>query len=249
MKYIFFLFFFLHLQSVYSQTMEMKPLSELINTEDPGWEIVKSWISKATNEVEVLEKDPQQADTALYRTQVTSRSPLGAIVYETGGILVNKGWIRILGSGSEKLNRNLPEWNKGKSFESFGQAMPFVLIADDALGGFFALNGGTFGSQDLGKVFYLSPDNLEWEALGIGYSDFLYWTFTGDLDKFYEGLRWKDWEAEVPAMGPDRGMNFYPPLWVKHEGIDSLSRKDVPMEEIWHLHMGMIEELIKKSKN
>lgn len=66
------------------------------------------------NEIEILPKDSIQADSALFRTQVTTRSPMGAIIYETGGILVDNGWIRILGSGSEKLKRNFPEWNKGK---------------------------------------------------------------------------------------------------------------------------------------
>jgi len=58
---------------------------------------------------------------------------MGAVVNETGVILVDNGWIRILGSGSEKLKRSLPKWNKGKSFSDFGQAMPFLLIADDAI--------------------------------------------------------------------------------------------------------------------
>jgi hypothetical protein len=42
---------------------------------------------------------------------------MGAIIYETGGLLVDNGWIRILGSGHKKLDRNLPEWNKGKSIK------------------------------------------------------------------------------------------------------------------------------------
>ena len=68
---------------------------------------------------------------------------------------------------------------------SDAQTPSFLLVADDAMGGFFALNGGAFGNYDLGKIFYLSPDNLVWEPLEIGYSDFIYWTFTGDIDLFY----------------------------------------------------------------
>ena len=41
------------------------------------------------------------------------RSPLGAVVYETGGILVDGGWLRILGSGNARLTRTLPGWNAG----------------------------------------------------------------------------------------------------------------------------------------
>lgn len=42
-------------------------------------------------------------ETALLATQVTTRSPMGAVVYHTGGILVDHGWIRILGAGECKL--------------------------------------------------------------------------------------------------------------------------------------------------
>ncbi|MEZ5044116.1 MAG: DUF2625 domain-containing protein [Saprospiraceae bacterium] len=224
--------------------MKMRPLEELINTEEPGWELIEDWRKEAKNGIEILPKDSIQADSALYRTQVTTRSPMGAIIYETGGILVDNGWIRILGSGSDRLKRNLPEWNKGKSFEEYGQAMPFLLIADDVIGGFFALNGGGFGNQDLGKIYYLSPDNLEWEPLEIGYSDFIFWAFTGEIDKFYEGLRWKKWKEEIKQMGADRAMNFFPFLWTKYDDLEKLNRKNVPIEEMWTLQMDLRKQMM-----
>jgi Protein of unknown function DUF2625 len=194
----------------------------------------------------VLERDSVKADDALYLTQVTTKSPMGAIIYETGGILVDNGWIRILGSGSETMKRSLPDWNKGKSFEEYGQASPFLLIADDAVGGFFALNGGEFGDQDLGMVYYFSPDALNWEPLEMGYSDFVYWVLTANLDKFYKGLRWKNWEKEIEEMGADKVVNFYPFLWMKHEKLEDLSRRALPIEEIWRLEMDMKKQLDKK---
>lgn len=248
MKYLTLIILLIQFQTGYSQEMEMRPLEELINKEEPGFKLVEEWMKEAKNEVEILERDSIKADLALFRTQVTTRSPMGAIIYETGGILVDNGWIRILGSGSDKLKRNLPEWNKGKSFEDYGQGMSFLLIADDAIGGFFALNGGGFGKQDLGKIYYFSPDNLEWEPLGIGYSDFIHWAFTGNLDLFYKGLRWKKWKKEVKKMSGDRAMNFYPFLWTKYDDLEKLSRKDVPIEEVWTLQMDVREQLIIKTK-
>jgi hypothetical protein len=88
---------------------------------------------------------------------------MGAIVYTTGGILVDNRWIRILGSGGAKLPRSLPEWNEGKA-PAEGEKPLFYLIADDVIGGFFAINGGAFG-KDVGKVYYLTPDTLDWEAI------------------------------------------------------------------------------------
>jgi len=230
-----------------SQELPQRPLEELINTEEPGWEVILQMMEEATNQVEVLPRNAAQADTALYRTQVTTYSLMGSVVYETGGILVDQGWIRFLGSGSDRLPRSLPAWNKGKSFEDYGQAMAFVLFADDAIGGFFALNGGAFGPRDLGKVFYLSPENLEWAPLGVGYSDFLYFAFTGDLEDFYRGLRWDGWQEEVAGMQGDQGMGFVPFLWTAHESIDSLSRRPVPIQELWELQMDVHQQLMEQA--
>jgi hypothetical protein len=130
----------------------MRPVEELINDKEPGWPIVKGWIDSAKNKVEILPANIFDAKHALYYTQVSTRSPMGAIVYHTGGLLIDGGWIRILGSGSTKLKRSLPEWNKGKAYKEYGMKPSFMLIADDAIGGFFLLNGGGLG-DDPGKVY------------------------------------------------------------------------------------------------
>lgn len=101
----------------------MRSVDELINNTEPGWTLVQQWINSAKNKVEVLSCDTAKAKDALYKTQVTTRSPMGAIIYSTGGLLVDNGWIRILGSGNSKLNRTLPDWNKGKSFKEFGDSV------------------------------------------------------------------------------------------------------------------------------
>ena len=170
---------------------------------------------------------------------------MGAIIYETGGILVDNGWIRILGSGSEKMDRTLPNWNKGKTISEYGQAAPYLLIADDVIGGFFAINGGGFG-EDLGKVYYFAPDRPEWEPLDIGYSDFIWWAFTGDLNEFYQGLRWEGWENEVRKINGNQGISFFPFLWTRYDKIDDLSRKPVPVEEIWNLQFDVRNQLLNK---
>ncbi len=151
--------------ATYSQN-EMQTVDQLINKTEPGWPLVQNWISKAKNKVEVLPADPSKAKDALYTTQVTTRSPMGAIVYSSGGLLVDGGWIRILGSGHQRLNRTLSDWNKGKSFKEFGEVPSFLLVADDAAGGFFAINAGGLGNDE-GKVYYLSQENLEWEPLDL----------------------------------------------------------------------------------
>lgn len=221
----------------FSQTRKMQTLSELINKQEPGWNLVKNWMKEAKNKIEVLPKDRIRAEKELFHSQVTSRSPMGAIIYETGGILIDNGWIRVLGSGSEKLNRGLMEWNLNKSFQKLGEQPSFLLIADDAIGGFYALNAGEFGQEDLGKVFYLSPDNLKWESLKLGYSEFINFCFSGDLNGFYEGLRWTNWEKDIKGLNGNKAYHFFPYLFTAEgKDINKVSRKPVPLPELWSLY-------------
>ncbi|MCF3112088.1 DUF2625 domain-containing protein [Niabella sp. CC-SYL272] len=221
----------------------MKPIKELINTSDPVWPLVQDWIKNAKNKVAVLPADIAQAKDALLKLQVTTRSPMGALVYETGGLLIDDGWIRILGSGNEKLDRSLSGWNKGKSFKDYGEPPAFLLIADDAIGGFFLLNGGALG-KDAGKIYYFSPDNLEYEPLGIGYTDFLHFCFNSDLEKFYQGNRWTGWRREVAKLSGDNVFNFYPFLWTKEgRDINKNSRKIISIEEQYQLNIDFRKQL------
>ena len=222
----------------------MKPLELLINTEEPAWELVQEWLSQATNPYEILPKEESRATQELVNLQVTTRSPMGAIVYETGGILIANGWLRILGSGCEKLNRGLCEWNKGKSFENYGEQPSFLLVADDVLGGFFALNGGAFGREGLGKMFYLAPDTLEWEAMDCSYSEFLNWTFSGDIKTFYEPFYWENWQEEITQIDGNQVFSFFPFLWTKEgKDIENISKTIVPIEESYRSTLDFQKQL------
>ncbi|MBQ4915479.1 DUF2625 domain-containing protein [Maribacter sp. MMG018] len=221
----------------------MKELTELINLNEPGWDLVNEWLGEATNEYEILPKNDKRAERELINTQVTTRSPMGAVIYETGGILISKGWLRILGSGSEKLDRGLSEWNKGKTFENYGERPSHLLIADDIIGGYFAINAGGIGTE-IGKIYYLPQDTLEWECLDIGYSDFLYWTLTGDLDKFYELFRWENWERDIQQGNGNQVFSFIPFLWTKEgKDIEKVDRKLVPIEENYSLTLDLKKQL------
>jgi len=222
---------------------KMKSAEELIDKADPGWTTVEGWIKTAKNKVEVLPVDAVNAKEVLYKTQVTTRSTMGAVVFMTGGILVDDGWIRILGSGNSKFNRTLPDWNKNKSFKEFGEKPSFLLIADDAIGGFYLLNGGGLG-KDLGKVYYFSPDNLEYEPLDITYSEFLGFCFNNDLDNFYDGNRWDGWRKEVSKLKGDQVYNFYPFLWTAEgSDINKNTRNVIPIEEQYSLNLDLRKQL------
>jgi hypothetical protein len=228
-----------------AQIHTMKPLNELINTKEPAWNLVQDWIKQGSNHIEILPKDNARADEALYQTQVTTRSPMGAIIYETGGLLVDHGWIRVLGSGHPRLDRSLPEWNKGRSYTQTGEQPSFLLIADDVTGGFFAVNGGGLAPQEgIGSVFYFAPDTLEWENMEISYSDFISFCCSGDIAGFYEQFRWKGWQEDIAQMTGTQAMSFYPFLSSKEgKDIESVSKRPVPVAEVWALQMQLHREL------
>jgi len=222
---------------------KMRKVEDLVNIKDPGWPFVQQMIDSATNKVEVIPCDTTRSKDALYKTQVTTRSPMGAVIYRTGGILVDNGWIRILGSGSKKIDRSLPDWNKGKSFKEFGETASFLLIADDAVGGFFAINGGAFG-KDKGKTYYLSPDRLVWEPLDLTYTDFLLFCFNNDLNEFYEKLRWVNWKKDVSKLAGNKVFNFSPVLWsTEGKDINKNVRRKIPVEEQFQFNMQSRQQL------
>lgn len=216
----------------------MRTLQELINSEESAWPLVKDWIDQARNEVEILSViDQRTADDALVNMQVATRSPMGAIIHNTGGILIDKGWLRILGSGNERMQRSLPSWNLGKTLEIYGGLVSYLLVADDAVGGFYAINGGALG-KDVGNMYYNAPDMTDWMPMNMSYTQFLLFCFETDMNDFYSSLRWSEYEREMQNLQPDYAFSFYPFLWTE-EGADIsiTSRKVMPVEEIYRINM------------
>ncbi len=216
--------------------MPRRPLQELLDADEPAWPLVQSWLREATNPVEVLPPSDPARGEALVATQVTIRSPMGGILYETGGVLVDHGWLRLLGSGHPRLPRSLPDWNLGRSWSDLSAPPPFLLIADDVVGGVFAINGGTLGEEQ-GKVYYFAPDSLKWETMGVGYSDFVVWCLTGDLDGFYQDYRWPGWQVDVRAIGGDQAWDIYPPPSTTGPPYGERHRGVVSLDELYRLYV------------
>jgi len=196
------------------------------------------WVLDATNPVEVLPfTDVPTRDRALLEMQVTTRSPMGAIIYESGGILIDHGWLRILGSGHQRLPRSLPGWNFKRTFSVSGETPPFILVADDAVGGFFAVDGGGLG-MEYAKVCYFAPRTLSWENTHLSYSEFIVWCFHGDLAGFYEDVRWLGWQKDIAMIRGDQAFSFYPFLSFNGPTIAERSRRPCSLAEIYDLHVG-----------
>ena len=217
--------------------LHKRTLEELLSTDDPAWPSIQNWIRAATMPVEVLPPEPQYRAHALLETQVTVRSPMGAVVYETGGILVDRGWLRLLGSGHPKLPRSMPDWNRGRVPKLHDQPPGYWFVADDVVGGFFALNGGALG-EGPGDVYYYAPDSLRWEHFpGVGYSEFLVWSMSSHLREFYIDMYWPGWESEVSLINGDQALSIYPFLWTREgKDVSRCSRRPVPISEVFGLN-------------
>lgn len=57
------------------------------------------------------------------------------MAHGTGGILIDGGWLRMLGSGHPRRTRDFAAWNRARS-------SGLLLIADDAVAGFSVIKVG-----------------------------------------------------------------------------------------------------------
>jgi hypothetical protein len=144
-----------------------------------------------------------------------------------------------IASSFPTIRRTLGGWNA-----ELGVPLDhFVIVADDVLGGVFAINGGALGPER-GNVYYFAPDTLEWEDLARGHTAFVQWALSADLAEFYGDLRWPGWEAESEEVGGDRAISLYPPPWTAEgRNLPMADRRTVPAAERWHLHMDIAAQL------
>lgn len=213
----------------------MRPPADALS-DDPAWPLVQSWIEAAHNEVAVLPAERALGEDTLRRLEVTDHSVLGAVAVETGGILIDHGWLRLLGSGSEPLRGSIASWNTIGDAPEVEPLAGALVIGHDAIGGFFALDGGEFEGQ-VGDVHYFSPDTLEWESLELGYAAFVHWAVSADIAAFYGELRWPGWEAELRGVSSDLGFCLVPPPFLKGgRPVEHVRRALVPMTELWALN-------------
>jgi hypothetical protein len=181
----------------------------------------------------VLPADAGHAEQCLTALGITTRSWLGAVVAHSGGLLVDHGWLRVLGSGRGGLPDVVAETNS---------AVGMLIIGYDVLGGQFAW---AQAQPDMPPtVHYFGPDDLGWQNLEQRYADWLYAVLAGSLTRFYDTLRWPGWEAEAAAVPLDRGIHCWPPpCTVEGKDLSAVSRKVIPLAELVSFHHEMARQL------
>lgn len=191
-----------------------------------AWPDLADAIGQAEPTVRILPVDAEAGRRVLGRLGVTEQSTLGALAARTGGLVLDHGWMRILGGGS----RELPDI---ATASSLGDGVPpHLIVGFDVLGGRFAIDGGGLGVK-AGEVCYWGPDTLRWTGIGSGHTAFVLGALSGDLAEFYADLRWAGWEAETANIGLDQGISIFPPPFTAEgRDIGAASRRAISYREL-----------------
>lgn len=212
-----------------------KTLQELMRTSDPAWPALEPRLTSAANHVVVLPADPMDGQRTIQALQSAADTTLGAIALNCGGLLVDAGWLRVLGAGNQRLPGSLLDWNGLNEGTAVRTVQGALVVGHDVVGGVFAVNGGGLPGA-AGQVAYYSPDTHRWEELNMGYSAWLAWVLEGDLAGFYNHLRWADWEDDLDLLRGDQGVHLWPQPWmVKPFDPDDAVRTIVSVEQLTQL--------------
>ncbi len=218
-------------------------------TVPPAWPEVSAALADSTVAVEVLPVEPTAGEKTLAALPVEADSWLGALALHTGGVLVDHGWLRILGGGCPA--RGLTDVATASRRTGKDQAHPgdALFVGADVLGGRYLLRGQTGGLPDApgelpgeaGEICYLGPDSLRWEPLEWSHADWVSLMVGGAVADFYHDLRWSGWEADVAGVKLGQLLSCYPPVYTREgrASIATAERKPVPAAELY----GLIDEL------
>jgi len=160
---------------------------------------------------------------------VTIHSTLGAVAYNCGALLVDHGWLRVLGAGTDALPGVHASTLKDPTNDREFQGM---VVGYDVVGGRFAIHGGGLDDVPLGEVVYWAPDSLDWMPLGFGHQGFLEFVLSEGLADFVRDLRWAAWEPLTETIGLDQGVFIYPPLFTNEGSNGNPTRNPVPLSEL-----------------
>lgn len=198
------------------------------------WENILSMIRESKKEISIWGSHSEEANGYLKKLSISPNSTFGNVIMNSGGIVVDN-WIRIMGNGSGH-SESIIDFNQVDSSGNPCKIENFLMVANDIVGGVFAINLGYF-EEDFGLIWYFAPDTLDWESLSVKYSDFLAWCVMGNTDEFYSNFRWSDWKKFVVNIQFNNGVLVYPYLWSKEVNINTATKNIVPFDELFNLNM------------
>lgn len=207
---------------------------ELLNTDDPAWPLLQQLLREAGPAARVLDANPAAGRREIESLQVSARSLLGATAHHVGAILIDSGWLRLLGCGHSECPWSISAATRALGWGEAPAPPEAILVGVDVLAGLFAINGGVLHDVPPGNVAYFAPDSLQWEDTDLAHSAWLRAMLDTDTrSAFYANLRWNAWQSEVAALPPNTGLHIYPPLFTRESRpIESTRRTAVPLDEL-----------------
>ncbi len=204
------------------------PVCSAIVAEHGARTTLAQWITRAGSRVRVLPPDPERSRDVATLLGVSPTSTLHALSSHVGAMLIDDGWLRILGGGAEDVRADLASWNGLGSPRVRDRTPGFFVVAFDVLGGVFAMTSDR-------AVHYFAPDSLRWEPLEVGIAGWLEWSLTrsDDIDAFYADARWPGWQREVSELGFDQALHALPPRWTREgKATTGIDRRAIPATEV-----------------
>ncbi|NNG18072.1 DUF2625 family protein [Naumannella sp. ID2617S] len=178
------------------------------------WTEWRSAALAAGGDVLVMGATDTSASASLHSQGITPDSAIGAFAQHCGAVLVDGGWLRLLGAGVP----GLPGLHRANQSPAESPTAPFV-VAVDVLAGVFAVNGGSIPDAAPGHVCHWAPDTLAWRDLGLTHTEWAAWVATDGVDDFYTRVRWPGWRQTLSRVRLDQGAHLHPPPFTP-EGRD-----------------------------
>lgn len=133
--------------------------NELVDRENHAWEELKELLDHGQNKYTYVPAQREVGEDALHRLQVSTKSYLGAVAYETAGIVLDDGWITLLGSGGDQTFGSLTSWNGVADKPCVPALEGMMVVAYDAAGGFSEWIRVSMAVQDMYTILPLTRWN------------------------------------------------------------------------------------------
>jgi hypothetical protein len=148
----------------------------------------------------------QDTEDALEAAGLARGSLLATLLKLSNGMILDGGWIRILGLTERACGRSLAGWNQDASWrEAWGDGLRGKLcFADDPLGNQYAINLGEDGRGNW-HVCLGSVVDHSWKGLDCTFGQWLERVFAGKHVEWYDPDLLPTWRAAAEARGVEAG--------------------------------------------